>query len=270
MRMLPCLAKVVAIGTFGIAFAGATLAQSTTSSVDVRKFEVISADGDSLVVRDERGTSEITVPHEFRFNVDGKSLPVSELKPGMKGTATVTTKTTVTPVTVTEVRQAEVLRVSDMSVTIRGPDGVSRRFTRADINGRNIQLVMDGKTIHPRDLHKGDKLTAVVVTELPPAVLTEKEVQAVLDESKPEPVAAAAPATPAPEQPAAAPAASTQPATPTPAAFTQPLSPATPAPAPMTEAPKPEASGLGAMWWLVIAIVIGAVVFLVMRGKKAA
>jgi hypothetical protein len=34
------------------------------------------------------------------------------------------------------------------------------------------------------------------------------------------------------------------------------------------EAPKPEASGLGAMWWLVIAVLIAAVAFFVMRGKK--
>jgi len=74
----------------GLAFAGASLAQ-TTSKADVRNFEVISVDGNRLVVRDERGTNELTVPPDFRFTVNGKKMSVSELKPGMKGTATVTT-----------------------------------------------------------------------------------------------------------------------------------------------------------------------------------
>ena len=39
----------------------------------------------------------MTVADDFRFNVDGKMLSVHELKPGMSGTATITTKTTVTP-----------------------------------------------------------------------------------------------------------------------------------------------------------------------------
>jgi hypothetical protein len=49
-------------------------------NVDVRNFEVISVDGNKLVVRDERGTQELTVPDDFRFTVDGKKMSVSELK----------------------------------------------------------------------------------------------------------------------------------------------------------------------------------------------
>ena len=51
-------------------------------------------DGNRLVVRLPEGTRELTVPDDFRFNVDGKMLSVQELKPGMAGTATITTKTT--------------------------------------------------------------------------------------------------------------------------------------------------------------------------------
>ena len=50
-------AFIVAV-VLGLAFAGAALAQ-TTSKVDVRNFEVISVDGNKLVVRDERGTNEL-------------------------------------------------------------------------------------------------------------------------------------------------------------------------------------------------------------------
>ena len=57
----------------GLTITGAPLAQTqTTTSVDVRKFEVIAVDGDHLVIRDERGTNEYTVPDDFRFTVDGR------------------------------------------------------------------------------------------------------------------------------------------------------------------------------------------------------
>jgi hypothetical protein len=252
--------RIAAIAAMGFAFAGMPWAQ-TKSETETRKFELISVDGNKLVVRDGKGTRELTVPEDFRFTVDGKKLAASDLKPGMKGTATVTTKTTETPVTVTEVKEADVLRATDTSVTIRGADGVSKRFLRGEVDARNIQLFRDGKPIRIGDLKKGDKLTATVVTSAPPKVLTEKEVQV---ETQAEPGAAptAAPAS------GAATASTPAAATPAPAGAAKPASPATPA-APAS-APKPaEATGLGMGTWLLILLVIGAVLFFVMRGKKA-
>ena len=55
------------------ALAGNASAQMTTTA-DVRNFEVISVDGNKLVVRNEKGTHEYTVPNDFRFTVDGKQL----------------------------------------------------------------------------------------------------------------------------------------------------------------------------------------------------
>ena len=123
------LSGVMLMVALGLAFAGVALAQTTTT-VDERNFEVISVDGNKLVVRDQKGTNEYTVPDDFRFTVDGKKVPVSELKAGMKGTATITTTTTVKPVVVTQVREGEVLRSAAMSVTVREPDGNVRRFTQ--------------------------------------------------------------------------------------------------------------------------------------------
>ena len=71
--------------------------------------------GGQLVVRLPEGTRELTVPDDFRFTVDGKQLALAELKPGMKGTATITTRTTVTPVTVTEVKNGTVMQATGAS-----------------------------------------------------------------------------------------------------------------------------------------------------------
>ena len=62
-------------------------APKTTTSSESKKFEILAVDGNKLDVRLPEGTKELTVPDDFRFTVNGQQMPVSELKPGMKGTA---------------------------------------------------------------------------------------------------------------------------------------------------------------------------------------
>ena len=254
----------------GLAFAGAAMAQ-TTSKVDVRNFEVISVDGNRLVVRDERGTNELTVPPDFRFTVNGKKMSVSELKPGMKGTATVTTKTTVAPVFVTQVKDGVVLKAGPSTVEIRDDQGVRRRFTQDQLDQRGMQIIKDGTVIRVGQLREGDTFTAVLVTKAEPVVLTEKDVQATTAPGKAEPMTAskAEPkaAEPKAAEPKAEPAptqvakAEPQPATPPPSAAPQPA-------AVPPVSPPSEATGLGTMWYVLIAVLIAIVIFVMMRRRK--
>jgi LPXTG-motif cell wall-anchored protein len=161
--------------------AAVTLAQTSTTS-DTKKFQVISVTGNQLVVRLPEGTRELTVPDDFRFNVDGKMLSVHELKAGMSGSATITTKTTVTPVTVTEVKNGTVMQASGASVIVRTDQGI-KMFTQGDLDKRGIKVMKDGKVAELSDLHANDKLTAVFITSKPPRVVTEKEVAATLAQS---------------------------------------------------------------------------------------
>ena len=196
MRTKAWLSGIFVTLALGLAPMGAALAQ-TTASKNVINFEVISIDGNKVVVRDQNGAREITVPADFKFTVDGKKLSVSELKPGMKGTATVTTTTTMTPVTVTEMRDADVVRASDVSVTIKQTNGEYRKFGQGELDKRGIQIVKDGKVVRTADLKRGDKLTATIVTAGPPVALTSKEVEAttVADATPAPAMAPAAPAT---------------------------------------------------------------------------
>ena len=161
--------------------AAAASAQTTTSS-ETKKFQVISVEGNVLVVRLPEGTREMTVADDFRFNVDGKMLSVHELKPGMAGTATVTTKTTVTPVTVTEVKNGTVMQNLGTSILVRTDDGM-KMFSQGDIDKRGIKIMRDGKVAEISDLRANDRLTATFVTSKPPRVMTEREVQATLAKS---------------------------------------------------------------------------------------
>ena len=175
--------------------AGATLAQSTT---ETKKFQVISVDGNKLVVSLPEGTKELTVPDDFRFMVDGQSLSVHQLKPGMAGTATITTTTTMIPVTVTEVKNGTVMQAMGTSIIVRTSDNQIKMFSQGDIDKRGVKIMRGGQPAQISDFRANDKLSATIVTTYPPKVLTEKEVQATLAKAAPAGAAAPAPAAAAP------------------------------------------------------------------------
>ena len=135
-------------------------------------------DGNQLVVKGPEGTREMTVPQDFRFTVDGKLLTVKQLKPGMAGTATISTKTTVMPVTVTKVKNGTVLQAMGTASSC-APRGF-KTFTQSDIDKRGIRILRAGKPAGVSDFRAGDKLSAVIITSMPPKVVTEQEVNATL------------------------------------------------------------------------------------------
>jgi hypothetical protein len=164
-----------------VVFSTATVspASQTTSSTEVKSFEIISVDGNQLVVRLPEGTRELTVADDFRFNINGQMLSVQQLKAGMKGTATITTRTTVTPVTVTEVKDGTVVQSGGASIIVRTAEGF-RSFTQGEIDKRGVKIWRAGKPAQLSDFRQGDRLSATIITSMPPKVLTEKEVQATL------------------------------------------------------------------------------------------
>jgi LPXTG-motif cell wall-anchored protein len=189
-----------------VCLAGAVVPAQTTATSETKKFQVIAVDANRLVVRLPEGTRELTVPDDFRFNVDGKSLSVQELKAGMAGSATITTKTTVTPVTVTEVKNGTVMQNMGTSILVRTDTGM-KMFSQADIDKRGIKIWRDGQVANITDFRANDRLSATIVTTKPPRVMTEKEVSATLASSGGAGTPAAAPVAAAPA-PAAARAAS--------------------------------------------------------------
>ena len=197
---------VVAAAVVSMMSAG-LLARQTTTSTETKTFEVIAVDGNQLIVRLPEGTRELIVPDDFRFTVNGQPLSVRQLKAGMKGTATVTTRTTVTPVTVTEVKSGKVVQRAGSTIVVQTGNEV-KRFAQSDLDKRGMKIMRDGKPAQLSDFREGDVLTATIITTKPPQVLTEREVQATLAEAKP----AAAPPPPAVAAPRAAAAAAPAPA----------------------------------------------------------
>ena len=203
---MPCSSRLILASVLVVLTAGVSSAQTTSASTEVKKFEVIAVDGNDLVVRLPEGTRQINVPPGFVFTVNGKPVSVSDLRPGMSGTATITTTTTVTPVTVTEVKSGTVALVSGTAVYVRTPEGV-RLFTQSELDKRGVKIFVDGKPRAVSELHQGDRLTATIVTTKPPSIVTEKEVQATLAKTGAAPAASAAPAPAPAPRPAPAPSA---------------------------------------------------------------
>lgn len=188
--------------------AGAAMAQTTTATSETKSFEVLAVTGNTLDVALPEGQREITVPDDFRFTVNGQQLSVHQLKPGMKGTATITTRTTVTPVTVTEVKNGTVVVRSSAGIIVRTDEGV-KSFTQGEVDKRGVKIVRNGQAVQLSQLREGDKLSAVIITSMPPRVMTDQEVNATLATARasggsaaPAPAASASAATAAPAAPA--------------------------------------------------------------------
>jgi LPXTG-motif cell wall-anchored protein len=184
-----------------VAAAGFVAAQTTTS-LEIKRGTVVSVWGNDLVVKMMDGeTRHVEVPEGFTFNVEGKQLPVSALKPGMNLTAVI--KTTSEPITVktTEVKQGKVLEASGRTVIIRGPDGAKKYTVPGD-----MPFIVNGEEKTVYELRKGMNVTAHIVhTHVETVTMTERQVAAAEPvKAKPAPVAApAAPkaAAPAPVLP---------------------------------------------------------------------
>ena len=206
--MTRAMSRVVLAAAVVCLTAVVALAQQTTTSSQTKAFEVIAVNGNTLDVKLPEGTRELTVPEDFRFTVNGQQLSVHELKPGMKGTATITTKTTVTPVTVTEVKNGTVMQRSGSSIIVRTDEGI-KMFNQGELDKRGVKLLKDGQAAQLTDFREGDRLSATIITSRPPKVMTEQQVNATLAAAaKPAAGSAPAAATRAPSSSASTPSGS--------------------------------------------------------------
>jgi len=252
------LALVFAIALFSPLTAHA---QATVTARE-SDFELIAVDGNVLVVRDQNGTRELTVPADFRFTVDGKSLAASDLKAGMKGKAVITTTTIQRPVYVTTIKMGTVTYQTARSIQVKEENGKVHKFTQSEIDSRGIRLYMGDTPIRISQLNPGDKITAVIVSEGKPEILTAQAVDAQLAATpEPAPVSVDAEQTVV-ESPAAAPSAEPQAVEPAPA----PVVAETEA-APVEPAPLPKPYTKNPFFWLIVSIILLALIWVLVRRK---
>jgi LPXTG-motif cell wall-anchored protein len=197
---------------------GIVAAQETT--IEIRNGTVLSVTGNRLVVRGPEGVRAFDVPSDFLFNTaDGRQVTIAQLTPGMPISAIIKTTETAIPMSETVVKEGEVVHTVGSAFVVRTSDGQMKKFVSKDIEAKNIVIIRarDGQPVSPWDLKAGDNISATIVTELPPQIITESEL-AVFVEQPPAPkpvVVAQAPKAPAPPPPPPA-AAAPPPAPPAP------------------------------------------------------
>jgi hypothetical protein len=191
MRIRWAVLAVLTAGLVGIA-----AAQSVTT--DIREGVILWVEGNTIVVRGPEGVKKFEVDDSVKFNLDGKEVSVHELKPGTKFTAEITTTTTPVQEYATEVKQAEVIAVMGSTFVVKLGNGEYKRFTADDLKSIDITMMKDGKAITAYELKKGDRVTATIITPLPPSSVSETELAVALSSPPPPPPKAAPAAAPKP------------------------------------------------------------------------
>ncbi len=192
---------VILIAVVLLAGAGMAAAQHTT--VEIKRGTVVHVYGNNLVVKMSDGTTkEFDVPEGFTFNIDGKQVPIGDLKPGTMLTSAVKTTETPREVEVTEFRSGTVVKVVGTTLMVRMADGEIRRLKNVP---RDQRFEVDGKELDVTQLREGMKLRAKVVSTHV-ATITEQDVMVAGSAPQAPRPAAARPAA-KPAAPAAAPAA---------------------------------------------------------------
>jgi hypothetical protein len=151
----------------------------TTTHEQTINFTIVGVDGNKVIVKNASGTKEVEATDDMKFTVDGQQVTYRDLKPGMKGSARITTTTTVTPVHITEIKTGEVIQKSGNSIIVRTENGI-KMFSEGDIEKRNITIFKDGQPAHITDFNVGNKLSASIVTTGTPRVLSQRQVDAIL------------------------------------------------------------------------------------------
>lgn len=224
MNSRTAIYRVAAIALVLLACAALTVAQVKTETstqkgtpatkATVERGEVVYVSGNEVIFRMESGEiRHVTVPDGATAIVDGKTVTVADLKPGMKLQKTITTTTT--PKTIKTVRTgtATVLNViPPNSVTVRFDDNTVAQYKIP----KGTTFTIDGQKKTAFDLRKGMKITATRIVEAPSVEIT--AASSVTGSAPPEPpppnvpiLIAAKEPTPAPE-PAAEPAPAPAPA----------------------------------------------------------
>jgi hypothetical protein len=180
MRPQPKIAACL----LSLALCPAALAQSTTTTESttvrhtVKAGEVVSVDGNNVVLREADGVHQYTLPDGFKFDLDGQSVGVDQIKPGMRVGAVITDKVTTRNVTVTTTGTATVMQVAPGGIVVKTSKGELKSYDFKDSAGNDVYMVKDGKEVPLSSVKKGDRLSGTLVSTLPPTITTERTARA--------------------------------------------------------------------------------------------
>lgn len=147
--------------------------EASTHEYQVERGEVVYVSGNELVVKMENGeVRNLTVAPDATAVVDGKTITVKDLQPGMKLERTI--KTTTTPELVTTVRTIEgtVWQVNaPKTVILTLGNGENKKYNVP----KDQVFKIDGQDKTVFELKKGMKVTATVITRVPKTLVAQEK-----------------------------------------------------------------------------------------------
>jgi hypothetical protein len=150
-----------------------TSSGQATKVVKVERGEVVSVNGNDLIVKMEDGTIRHfpNVPEGARVTVDGQQLGIHDLKPGMKLQRTITTTTTPKTVTTVQTVTGTVWQVTPpLSVILTMENGQNQSFKIPKGQKFNV----NGEMVDAFGLKKGMRISATKIVEVPETVVAEQ------------------------------------------------------------------------------------------------
>ncbi len=126
---------------------------------EVKRGTVLYAKGNSVMVREPSGDMLYTVPEDFRVHVDGREVPVAQLKPGTELIATITTVTRPRTVQTTQVIRGTVWQVSGNTIMVTLESGERRQ----SVVPGGFKFNVNGEEKGVSELTRGMKLSATII-----------------------------------------------------------------------------------------------------------
>jgi len=173
-RIAVCL---LALATAPAARAQATATTTTESTSVARQVKggvVEAVAGNKVVLRESDGLHEYTLPDGFKLDVNGQSVGVDQIQPGMTVGAMITDRVTTRQVKETRISSATVMQIAPGGIVVKTADGNLKSYDFKDAAGNDIYFVRDGKQVSLRDVKQGERLSGTFITTLPPQEITQR------------------------------------------------------------------------------------------------
>lgn len=146
-----------------------TVSKSATQGASTARTQtltgtVVQVEGNTLAVKMSSGEVRMfTPPADRRFIIDGKPVGLSDLKPGTKLTATITTTTTPVTVRTTATLTGTVWVAMGNTVILKLPNGETKQYTPP----AGYKFIVNGQPATVFDLKPNMNVSAEKITEDP-------------------------------------------------------------------------------------------------------
>ena len=132
---------------------------SAQTTLNIQNGTVVGVWDNTLVIRDSSGVSrQFDVPPDFKVDIDGKSVSVKELRPGMHITAAVKTVNTPVVVQSKELRDATYIKHAGGLVYVKEADGIHSYNTPA-----GFRFWINNAPLRPDELQTNMRFSATIV-----------------------------------------------------------------------------------------------------------